>query len=244
MHSGVRIIALVAATVLIPTPSLADPWKDESGHGRRGHKVEEKYDPRTGEYKYEEKGPGYKYEYKVDRHGRRVEEYKGRGGPPPWARAHGLRHRRPVHTGGDTAYVPPFGIDVGRCNRDLIGAAIGGAAGGFLGSKVGKGDGQLATTAAGTVIGVLVGGAIGRSMDQVDQSCVGQILEHAPDGREVIWSEGAGGPQYEVVPTDTFRTRDGTYCREYQSTATIGGERQRVYGTACRQPDGSWKLVS
>lgn len=33
------------------------------------------------------------------------------------------------------------------------------------------------------------------------------------------------------------------YCREYQSTTTIGGQQIASYGTACQQPDGSWRIV-
>jgi surface antigen len=36
----------------------------------------------------------------------------------------------------------------------------------------------------------------------------------------------------------------GAYCREFQQTVSIGGREERAYGTACRQPDGSWKVVS
>jgi surface antigen len=175
--------------------------------------------------------------------GHKVKEYKGRGGPPPWAPAHGLRHRRHLRARDAAADLPAFGIDAGHCNRELVGAVIGGAAGGVLGSTIGEGDGRLAATAAGTVVGVLVGGSIGRWMDRVDQNCVGQVLERAPDGREVTWSEGADGPRYRVVPTRTYRAGDGTYCRDYQSTATIDGRQERLVGTACRQPDGSWKLA-
>ncbi len=34
------------------------------------------------------------------------------------------------------------------------------------------------------------------------------------------------------------------YCREYQRTVNVGGRTQQSYGTACRQPDGAWKIVS
>lgn len=34
------------------------------------------------------------------------------------------------------------------------------------------------------------------------------------------------------------------YCREYTATATIDGRPIPTYGTACRQPDGSWRIVS
>ena len=36
----------------------------------------------------------------------------------------------------------------------------------------------------------------------------------------------------------------GRYCREYTTEAVVGGRTKQVYGTACRQPDGSWQLVS
>lgn len=33
------------------------------------------------------------------------------------------------------------------------------------------------------------------------------------------------------------------YCREYQSTTIVGGQQIASYGTACQQPDGSWRIV-
>ena len=33
------------------------------------------------------------------------------------------------------------------------------------------------------------------------------------------------------------------YCREYHSMSTVGGQQIASYGTACRQPDGSWRIV-
>lgn len=32
-------------------------------------------------------------------------------------------------------------------------------------------------------------------------------------------------------------------CREYQATQNIGGTAQQVVGTACLQPDGTWRIV-
>ncbi len=234
----IKVIGVAALAILLPLASAsADPWKNES-RGRGAHKVETKRGHDS--YKYEEKGPGYTYEYKIDRRGRVAERYTVRNGPPPWAPAHGYRYAH-APQGPSAGYLPPFGIDVGRCSRDLIGAAIGAAGGGLAGAQFGKGDGQLAATAVGVFIGALVGGAVGRTMDQVDQACAVQVLEHAPDGQRIVWPS-SGGPQYAVLPTQSFRTHDGTYCREYQATASIGGQPQRVYGTACRMPDGSWKI--
>lgn len=35
----------------------------------------------------------------------------------------------------------------------------------------------------------------------------------------------------------------GPVCREYQGTAVIGGVQRPVIGTACLQPDGSWRMM-
>jgi hypothetical protein len=32
-------------------------------------------------------------------------------------------------------------------------------------------------------------------------------------------------------------------CREYKGTSTIDGRQQAIYGTACLQPDGTWRIV-
>lgn len=47
-----------------------------------------------------------------------------------------------------------------------------------------------------------------------------------------------------VTPIRTTQQAGGQYCREYQQTVTVGGRTERAHGIACRQPDGSWKIVS
>ena len=36
----------------------------------------------------------------------------------------------------------------------------------------------------------------------------------------------------------------GQECREYQTTTMINGTPQQAVGTACRQPDGTWRIVN
>lgn len=190
-------------------------------------KIKETFNPWTGEYS-------------------RL-EYRTGGGPPPWAPAHGYRKKHGRHEVIEV-YRVPYGIDLGTCRRSevgtMVGAVVGGAAGGFAGSHIGKGKGRLAATAGGAVLGVLIGGAIGHAMDEVDQACIGQVLEHAPDGRRITWSAPRSGTGYSVVPVKSYQSAAGAYCREYQTMATVGGDLQQVYGTACRQPDGQWKLMN
>jgi surface antigen len=166
--------------------------------------------------------------------------------PPPWAPAWGYRakHKGKTKHKVQQAYVPPYDIGLGRCNRDMIGGLLGGAAGGLIGSQIGSGKGQLAAVAAGTLLGFLVGNNIGRSTDEADQTCLTQSLEHAEDGQEIVWNNPDNGARYQVTPTNTMQVAENRYCREYTSTATIGGKTETVYGNACRQPDGSWRLVS
>ena len=177
--------------------------------------------------------------------------------PPPWAPAWGYRAKhmgkgknkhknkyKTQQTYTQKAYTPPYDIGLGRCNRDLIGGLLGGVAGGLIGSQFGKGDGKLAAVAGGALLGLLIGGGIGRSMDQADQSCLEQSLEHAEDGQQITWNNPDSGTRYQVVPTKTTTMVDGRYCREYTTTATVGGKVETVYGRACRQPDGAWQIKS
>ncbi len=164
--------------------------------------------------------------------------------PPPWAPAHGYRAKNPDYR---SQYQYPD-IDLGFCNRSLsssqlVGGALGAIVGGLLGSKVGKGDGKLAATAAGTLIGALAGASVARSMDTADNECVRKALDAAPDQRQVAWQNPDADAQYKVTPVKSYENRAGRYCREYITEAVIGGRTEKVYGTACRQPDGAWELM-
>jgi len=75
-------------------------------------------------------------------------------------------------------------------------------------------------------------------------ACVERALEHADDGQDIVWDNPDRHARYEVTPTKTYQQNDGRYCREYTSSAIVNGREQTVYGTACRQPDGSWELQS
>jgi surface antigen len=162
-------------------------------------------------------------------------------GPPPWAPAHGYRRK---HEHGRVVYLAPYGISSGICDRTLLGAALGGAAGGLIASEVAHGAHRPAAIAGGALLGILLGGSLGNAMDQLDERCVGQALEHAGSEQTVAWRNPDSGAAYQVTPTRTWQEQDGRYCREYTTTVRIGGKPQQAYGTACRQPDGSWQRVS
>lgn len=131
-------------------------------------------------------------------------------------------------------------------NKQGGGTLIGGVTGGLLGSQFGKGEGQLLATGIGALAGALVGGQIGKTMDEYDKQMLEksshQALEFSPSGNRVEWRNPDSGNNGSITPTKSFK-EDGRYCREYIQEVTIGGEKQKAYGKACRQPDGNWKII-
>lgn len=125
--------------------------------------------------------------------------------------------------------------------QEQAGMIIGGVLGGVLGSEVGGGHGRTAAIIAGTLAGAAIGGAVGRSMDEVDRLKTAQTLETVRTGVPTRWRNPDTGNAYTVVPTRTYETSAGP-CREYTIDASIGGRAETVYGTACRQADGSWQV--
>ena len=133
----------------------------------------------------------------------------------------------------------------GSGQKTAIGGLGGAAAGGLLAAAVGGGGTGIA---AGTILGGLVGGAIGNRMDAADrreaQRAAMQAFDTAPSGQSVAWRNPDSGNSGSITPTRTYQTASGQYCREFQQTVTIGGETQQAFGRACRQPSGSWQIVS
>ena len=136
--------------------------------------------------------------------------------------------------------------DVGP--KEGIGAAVGAAIGGIAGAQVGDGTGQLVAVGAGVLLGALVGSEIGQSLDKADQLYAAQAYDEAidisPTGTTTSWANPDSGNSGTYTPTQTYQTESGQYCREFQQTITVGGETQDAYGTACRQPDGTWQIAN
>jgi surface antigen len=125
-----------------------------------------------------------------------------------------------------------------------MGGLIGAVAGGYFGSTMGKGDGKLAATAIGMLVGAVIGHSVGDSLTRTEDICFSQTFEHVPDRETITWHDAKRDAQYEVRPTKTIKTAEGEYCREYTAKATVGSKPIESYGIACRQPDGSWKLMN
>lgn len=125
--------------------------------------------------------------------------------------------------------------------HEQTGMIIGGALGGVLGSEVGSGRGRTAAIILGTLAGTAVGGAIGRSMDDTDRVKTALALENVRTGVTSTWRNPDTNAEYAVTPTRTAVTSAGP-CRDFTVEAVIGGQSETVYGTACREADGTWTL--
>jgi surface antigen len=126
------------------------------------------------------------------------------------------------------------------------GTLIGAAAGGLVGSQFGSGSGKVIATVAGVLIGGFIGNDIGKQLDENDRKralAAQQAAYTAPVGQKIVWNNPDNGHNGSVVPVKDGTDAGGNYCREFQTTIIIGGQPQQAYGTACRQPDGTWKVV-
>src|SRR5581483_6364449 len=56
-------------------------------------------------------------------------------------------------------------------------------------------------------------------------------------------ASGGPAPGY-TAPPPAAPSASTQNCREYTSTTSIGGQNQPVHGTACLQPDGTWKIMN
>lgn len=126
--------------------------------------------------------------------------------------------------------------------HNVPGATIAGtAAGGLLGAALFHGSGAWIGILGGALIGGVIGNFVGNKMDQQDRVNMANAVTTTPVGQQATWTN-SHDVTYTVRPVRQYH-RHNRYCREYQTTVTVGGKVRRAYGTACRQPDGQWKIV-
>jgi surface antigen len=143
---------------------------------------------------------------------------------------------------------PTFGCqtlaDTTRDNPKAVLGSLGGAAAGAgIAAIAGASSGWI--VAAG-LAGGLLGGAIGHHLDNKDKQMAAEAaaraFENNRTGQAAGWNNPDSGNSGTITPTKTYQVKNGQYCREYRQEIIVGGEKQQAYGTACRQPDGSWQI--
>ena len=135
----------------------------------------------------------------------------------------------------------------GHGPKTTIGTLAGAGTGAALGAQIGSGDGKLFAVGAGTLIGAMIGHGIGRSLDEAAQRAIynttHQSLEYNPDHQTRQWRNPNTGHHGRVTPRRTYRNSRGFDCREFEQSIFVDGRHESVIGTACRNRDGTWRIV-
>ena len=122
--------------------------------------------------------------------------------------------------------------------------AVGGAGGGALIAGLAGAGAPWIIGAA--LMGGLLGGYIGHRLDDRDKQMATEAAHRAFErnrsGQKSVWNNPESGNHGEIVPVKTYQLSDGRYCRRYEQTIYIGGEKQTSAGTACRGADGTWSV--
>lgn len=130
--------------------------------------------------------------------------------------------------------------------RENVGAVTGAIAGGVIGNQIGSGSGRVVATAIGALAGGLIGAEMGRSLDERDRqealAAEYRALEFGRAGRPVAWRNDSSGNYGEVVVGTGYQA-NSLDCRDYTHTIYIDGRARVARGAACRQPDGTWRVV-
>jgi surface antigen len=129
--------------------------------------------------------------------------------------------------------------------KAVLGSVLGAAAGAGIAALAGGGAGAIVGAGVG---GALLGGFVGNRLDARDKRMAAEAAQKAFEdnrtGQTSVWNNPDSGHSGSVTPTRTYQLANGQYCREYTQTVSIGGEKHQAYGTACRQPDGTWQIQS
>jgi len=146
------------------------------------------------------------------------------------------------------AMVSMLGLSLTACTQEESGALWGAVIGGLVGSAVaGDGDGETFAIAMGAAVGSEIGASHGRKLDAADEArrelAYQRALEEGRSGERYSWSNPDTGASGYFEPEPAYQNPYNQFCREYTQTVEIGGETQKAYGEACRQPDGSWKIT-
>lgn len=125
-------------------------------------------------------------------------------------------------------------------------SAPGSIIGGVINSQYGTtGNQKLAQSGTGTMLGAFIGKeAKIAPADQPQAEAAAKRAYAAPVGERIFWNNPQTGSSGTITSTREGYNSAGTYCREYQQTVTAANQTELVYGTACKQADGTWKIVT
>jgi surface antigen len=140
---------------------------------------------------------------------------------------------------------------------------FGGLIGGGIGAGVGYAAGKSKGAAIGGILGLGLGALIAAAADQDDHRRYPRHVAYAPPPPayapapvyvpapyDPAYRPGAYRQPYPPAPVysqpDPYAGAQYSqaYCRQYNGTVNVNGGRYPSYGTACLQPDGTWRIVN
>ena len=80
-------------------------------------------------------------------------------------------------------------------------------------------------------------------VERAQQSAL-TAFESAPTGETTIWRNPKNGHWGTLTPVRTYQDASGRYCREYRQTVTLDGKEHQGNGSACRERDAVWRIMS
>jgi surface antigen len=96
------------------------------------------------------------------------------------------------------------------------------------------------------VIGGISGNEVGLQMSDRERRIAAnaeyRALEYGRSGAPTGWHYPATGHRGSIVPGRPYQ-KGSQYCRTYIHTINRGGSLETVKGTACREPNGTWRNV-
>ena len=160
------------------------------------------------------------------------------------------------HYGQGTYQTPPPKRHYSNCsNGDVaVGTGLGAVVGGIIGNQFGHGSGKTAATIGGVILGGIAGNAIakdacGNERDDAYyyNNSYYDAFSDTNDGEQYQWRNPYTNNYGYVTAGDYYEDGYGGYdgpCREFEQRVYIDGRPETATGIACRQPDGTWRIVS
>lgn len=135
----------------------------------------------------------------------------------------------------------------GGWTKQDTGTALGAVAGAAAGAAIGGKDDWWWAAGLGALAGGVVGNQVGAYLDRQDQQTSYQnanyALNNVPDGQSAKWTNPEKQTAGYTKPVETIQTASGQTCRQFETGVTAQGQSTSGTGTACRQADGTWKIV-
>jgi surface antigen len=106
---------------------------------------------------------------------------------------------------------------------------------------------KLSAGGVGSLLGALTDRDVWAAMTGEDRNQADQAAKRAfaaPLAEKVIWTNPQSGNSGTITTTREGYSSAGTFCREFQQTVTTPAKSELAYGTACKQPDATWKIMA